>query len=300
MKPRLPRERAARLIRDFRPDQPPADGPQLVVIHPGAVPAADYQLLADHLPAEVGLIVVDLEQIPAYFEAALHGEWPATSIDELADQAAAALRAHRWPDRGWLLAGWSFGGVVGYAMSSRLAEADLPERLLVMDSIAPIPSYTAAEDELNAELVMPWFVTYLTARRGIRALLAADAFAGLDIEPALKVVLDAGQRQGFLRPETELPGLRKLFTAYRSGLVRNNRLVAGYTPARARLPITLLRPERGLLSTPQPLGWEVLADSLTLRRCPGDHYSMLRDPVALTEITDVVARTRLIPSRATP
>ncbi|MFD1152307.1 thioesterase domain-containing protein, partial [Saccharothrix hoggarensis] len=169
-------DRRPALVREFPPA--PEDAHPVVLVHPGAVPAADYAALADVLRPTAALVVVDLEQVPEYFEAALTGGPPATSIDALADRVVALLRDRGLPDR-WTLAGWSFGAVVAHAAASRLTAAERPQRLVLLDSIAPVPEYTAADDELSADLVLGWFAMYLAAKRGT-PVDAPPAGVGLD------------------------------------------------------------------------------------------------------------------------
>ncbi|MFI9815032.1 thioesterase domain-containing protein [Saccharothrix variisporea] len=253
------------LVREF----PPTGGHPVVLVHPGAVPAAEYADLAGAL-APASLAVVDLEQVPEYFEAALTGVLT-TSVDALADRVVAELRARGVPDR-WTLAGWSFGGVVAFTAVSRLSADERPDRVVLLDSLAPVPEYTANDDEeLDLARVLGWFALYLAAKRD-RPVDASDS---------LEAVLDAGLASGALRPGTTLPGLRKVFTTYVDGLRRNNSLARAHTPVPVDVPVTLVRPDRGLLTTPEPLGWDALAPGLTTTTCPGDHYSMLRHPGAL-------------------
>lgn len=255
----------------------------VVVIHPGALPAEQYRELAAALPHGTDLRVVDLEQVPEYFQAALSGGKTDITVLDVASRAADELRARDLFSGPWTLMGWSFGGVVGHALTSLLAEAELPSRAVLLDSIAPVPQYTRAEDEIGPDLVLPWFCMYLAAKRGgavpvPREILAAD---NTDVDAALQTVLEAALEHGALRPGTTLPGLRKVYDTYLDGLRRNNRLSYAFEPVRARVPVTLLRPERGLLGTPDPLGWEQLSDDLNVEHTPGDHYSMLSDPVAM-------------------
>ncbi|MEU0580342.1 thioesterase [Streptomyces griseoincarnatus] len=255
---------------------------RVLVVHPGALPAGHYAELAAVLPADTALHVVDLEQVPEYFQAALRGGRADVTVPELARQAADALRAQGLFDRPWTLVGWSFGGVVGHALTAHLATDELPRRAVLLDSIAPVPAYTRDDEEVGADLVVPWFCMYLAAKRGgtLTAPVPGPAGPG-DVDGPLTAVLGQALEHGVLRPGTTLPGLRKVYDAYVDGLLRNNRLVRGFRPGPARVPVTLLRPERGLLDTPAPLGWEQLAGDLTVEHTPGDHYTMLRDPVAV-------------------
>lgn len=275
------RPRAPSLVRAFGP----ASGTprrRVLVVHPGALPSGHYAELAAALPAHTELHVVDLEQVPEYFQAALRGGRADITVPELAARAADALRSRGLFGRPWALVGWSFGGVVGHALTALLAPEELPRRAVLLDSIAPVPDYTRADGEVGADLVMPWFCMYLAAKRGGTLTAPAVGRAGpADVDGLLGAVLGQALERGVLRPGTTLPGLRKVYDAYLDGLLRNNRLVQGFRPGPARVPVTLLRPERGLLATPDPLGWEQLTDDLGVEHTPGDHYSMLRDPVAV-------------------
>ncbi|WP_217250869.1 thioesterase domain-containing protein [Streptomyces sp. AC602_WCS936] len=266
---------------------------RVLVVHPGALPAGHYAELATALPPHTELHVVDLEQVPEYFQAALRGGRAGTTVPELAATAAGALRSRGLFDRPWALVGWSFGGVVGHAMTALLDPEELPRRAVLLDSIAPVPDYTRDDDEVGADLVMPWFCMYLAAKRGgtLTAPAAGPAGPG-DVDGPLTAVLGQALDHGVLRPGTTLPGLRKVYDAYLDGLLRNNRLVRGFRPGPARVPVTLLRPERGLLDTPAPLGWEQLAGDLRVEHTPGDHYSMLRDPVAMKSAAAIALDSR--------
>jgi thioesterase domain-containing protein len=199
-----------------------------------------------------------------------------------------------------LLGGWSFGGVVAYSLAAQLASDDRPERLLLLDTIAPIESYTSAGREVDQALALRWFTMYLAAKRGGHLPLDA-AGAGehsADLATGLARLLAAATEAGVLRRGTELAGLRKVFDTYHAGLVRNNLLVKGYLPAACQLPITLVRPRSGLLGTPAPLGWEEITDELTVLRCAGDHYSMLREPDAHARIADFVGDRQAVTETA--
>jgi thioesterase domain-containing protein len=260
------------LMRTLRDGDTP-----VVLVHPGAIAVGAYRGLADALPAGVGLVVVDLEQVPAYYGAALTGGRTDTSVEAIADVALDAALGAVWSFAApWVLAGWSFGGVITHAMLDRLPAADRPERVVVIDALAPVPEYTADEtDGLDRGVVLGWFAGYLGAKRGAVVAVDRDELAALPPDEGLAKVLDAGVAGGALRPGTPVAGLRKVFETYRDGLVRNNRLVRASTPTSTDVPLTLLRPERGLVTRPGALGWERLVSDPTVLTCPGDHYTTL-------------------------
>jgi len=272
-------ERAPALIRTFWGGGENLERPRVVLVHPGALSVNSYLELAAALLPQAELIVVDLEQVPEYFQAALSGGHAGITIAELAARIDDAL----W-DRGllappWLLAGWSFGGVVGQELTAALAGDERPEGLFLLDSLAPVPAYTKADPD--PAMVLGWFAMYLAAKRGAPVHVPAAELAGVTVEAGLRLVLEAAVANGALRPGTPLPGLRKVFNAYTDGLLRNNRLAAAHSPMPTQVPVCLIRPEHGLLDTPDPLGWTSLAPRFTVRSCPGDHYSMLRHPAAV-------------------
>lgn len=274
-------ERAPALIRTFWGGGENLERPRVVLVHPGALSANCYLELAAALLPRAELFVVDLEQVPEYFQAALSGGHADITITELAARIDEALWCRGLLGPPWLLAGWSFGGVVGQALTEALAEDEQPEGLFLLDSIAPVPAYTRADGDLDPAMVLGWFAMYLTAKRGAPVPVSAADLAGVTVEAGLRLVLEAAVANGALRPGTPLSGLRKVFNAYADGLLRNNLLAAAHSPTPTQAPVCLIRPQRGLLDTPDPLGWTALAPRLTVRSCPGDHYSMLRDPAAV-------------------
>src|SRR6266511_2973788 len=80
-----PPDRSAARRPLLRPFRGPAGRPRLWVyaVHPGGLPADLWQGLADVLPADVGLSVLDLHNVPEYFEAALTGGLPDVTLPEI-------------------------------------------------------------------------------------------------------------------------------------------------------------------------------------------------------------------------
>ncbi len=259
------------------------------LVHPGALPADVHRGgIAAAMSGGLGLTVLDLGALPEYWEAALTGGRAETTLEDLADRLRGHLEnAHE--DGPVVLAGWSFGGVVAHAMVELLDPALRPERLVLLDSIAPTEAYKQPDDALRPDLLLDWFAMYLGVKRGRAIPLDYDRLLGCDTESGLALVLEAAIAAGALPADTAPPGLRKLYTTYVDGLLRNNRLTDPYRPRPAVLPLTLISAERGLIPDDPTLGWEPLAaHGLSLRRCPGDHYTMLTRPDATAQIADVL------------
>lgn len=254
----------------------------VVLVHPGALPGTVYTGLAAALAPAATLHVVNLEHVPEYFEAALRGGTPGTSIPALAQRVADELRRRGLTAGRWCLAGWSFGGVVALELAGLLDPAERPVALLTLDSIAPVPEYTALDGDLDDAVALRWFAMYLGARKGVE--IPVVELPARDREGGLRTVWELAREHKAVRADTTLPGLRKVLDTYLQGLVRNNRLAQAYEPRRAPVPVVLVRPERGLLDVPDPLGWQSLAEDLTVLGCPGDHYTMLQDRTAVDRI----------------
>ncbi|WP_019855701.1 thioesterase domain-containing protein [Actinopolyspora mortivallis] len=255
----------------------------LVLLHPGALGTDVYHRIGEHLPESRSLRVVDMEAIDAYYGAAF-GEWHEdVSVEGLAASVLDAVRDTLELRAGqWTLAGWSFGGVIAHSLAHALDASEVPDRLVLLDSIAPVPGYLHdPEEDLAPELVLAWFGFYLGAKRGV-SVPEAD-YSDVELSEGLRRLLDLAVEAGALPPGTSYPGLRKVFDVYNAGLLRNNRITRGHRPTPGSVPLTLVRPRAGLLDTPRPLGWERLYEHVPVVRCPGNHYSMLheREPASL-------------------
>lgn len=267
------------------PLRPAAPGGRTVhLVHPGALAAQVHRNLAEALPEGVGLTVLDLSALPEYWEAALTGGRAETTVEALADRLAEKLT-----DGQFSLLGWSFGGVVAQAMVERLPSERRPERLVLLDSIAPTEEYQQPDESLEPPLLLGWFAMYLGAKRGRPVPLAPGALAGRGVDGGLPLVLDAAVASGALLPDTPLPGLRKLYDTYVDGLLRNNRLTAPYRPRPSSVPLVLVKAERSLIPEDPTLGWHSLAPhGLSLAVVPGDHYTMLTRPDAAQAMARLV------------
>ncbi|WP_371238022.1 thioesterase domain-containing protein [Streptomyces pimonensis] len=245
----------------------------ICVVHPGALSPQVHRGLAEALPKGDGLTVLDLGAVPEYAEAALTGGRAATTVEALAGRLLASLGPGQ---NVHTLAGWSFGGVLALAMVHAMPRERRPERLVLLDSIAPVDGYQQPDEALEPALLLDWFAMYLGAKRQRAVEVTRDALAGRGVDDGLVAVLDAAVAAGALPADTPLPGLRKLYDTYVDGLLRNNRLTAAHRPGPAPLPLLLVKAERSLVPGDDTLGWSPLAPhGLTVRGCPGDHYTML-------------------------
>jgi thioesterase domain-containing protein len=271
-------------------------GHTVYAVHPGALPVEVYHNLAGALPEGTGLTVLGLDGVAEYWEPALTGSMPDTTVEFLADRMRRELiEAHEGGP--YSLMGWSFGGVVAHCMAPAMPRSCAPERLVLLDSIAPTPEYKQPDDALDPPLLLSWFAMYLGAKRERHIDLPDRRLAGRTAQEGLLAVLDAAVTAGALPPDTTMPGLSKLYRTYTDGLLRNNRLTAPYQAAAAAQPVVLIKAERSLIPGDPELGWKPLTPyGLDLRFCPGDHYTVLTRPDSAT----VIARQVLPAAAARP
>lgn len=285
MRPRPDEPEGIRRYREPAPDRPTA-----LMLHPGALPATVHRAIAECLPDGVGMSVLDVSALPGY-RPAPSGEPVLSTLDELLSRLRAAWTPPSGREAGYVLAGWSFGGVVAHALAAALPAGERPKRLVLLDSIAATDAYSRNENELEPSLLLGWFAMYLGARRGRAVSVPAAELDGRDTEAGLSAVLAAAVASGALADDVSLPGLRKVYASYVEGLLRNNRLTASHDPVPVDVPLTLVRAKHGLIQDDQDLGWRPLAaGGLTVRYCPGDHYTMLGRTDAARVIADVISQ----------
>jgi thioesterase domain-containing protein len=272
-------------------------GPLAAIVHPGVFPVTVYQGLADELAGECTVVVLDLTGLPQYWNATLAGGQPDISIEDIADRFTDELAARAAPMSCTVLVGWSFGGVIGYAMVERSATVRPPE-LLLLDSIAPAEKFP--EDLTRATpVLLSWFAKYFGAKRGVPLHLDQNRFAATSIDDGLAIIRDTAAGRGAMRADTPVVGLRKLYDTFVDGLLRNTRLTNAYRPQPARQELTLVKPEGSLRPASRDLGWSGLAAAgLRVHDCPADHYTMLADPAATAAIAGFVRdKTRSLSAR---
>jgi thioesterase domain-containing protein len=259
------------------------------IVHPGSLPHSAYQPLFDALPPDASVVMLDLDRVEEYWQAALLGAAIEITVEEIAERFAREMTRGEQADK-FVLIGWSFGGVIAHAMVARLPAGRGPERLLLLDSIAPVPEFTPAESDLGTEMLLSWFAMYLGAKRGTEFPVRQDVLERRTLDDALEDLLEAAIANDTLHPDTTLPGFKKLYSTYVEGLLRNNRLAQKYQAQPTSVPITLVKPQQSLLPDSPTLGWDALAaGDFRVERCPGNHYTMISSLVAVDKVAQLVS-----------
>jgi thioesterase domain-containing protein len=262
---------------DARPS-PPARSHRFTVgiVHPGALPVTVYQALAAALGPEVALDVLEVR---------FTGSPAELTVDRMARWLVDDLGGRRVD----LLAGWSFGGVVALAAAEQLAartaaQTAAPQHVVLLDTVAPRRLPIPAEHRAGPVQVLGWFCMLLGARVGKPFPLRPGSLHGT-LDEALVRIREQGLEQRVIAPDLTVGLLRQLFAWFADGARRNGRLADAYRPARLPARLTLVRPEHSLFPDSPSLGWHAYANgALTIRPCPGDHYSLLTAPSAISSL----------------
>jgi len=220
-----------------------------------------------------------------YREAMTGGRRDVT-VERLAGGLAAQL-----PRQGsYVLAGWSFGGLVALALAGRpdLHTRDAPlDQVVLLDTAASWRDAGLSGPALRPHQALIWFCMLLGARMGRAFPVDPVRLSGV-LDDALGHIRALGIEQGVLPPDTTVPWLRELFAGFMDGMLRNGRMAESFRPRRMPSRLILVKPEGSLFPGDSDLGWRSLAGpGLRVVSCPGDHYSLLTDPAALARLATV-------------
>ena len=258
------------------------------LVHPGALPVTVYRPLAGALSPRIGLAILEMRLLREYREA-MTGRRGDVTVERLAGGLAAQL-----PRQGsYILAGWSFGGLVALALADRpdhraRDSGDAPlDQVVLLDTAASWRDAGLSGPALRPPQALIWFCMLLGARTG-RAFPVDPMRLSGALDDALGHIRALGIQRGVLPPDTTVPWLRELFSGFVDGMLRNGRMAESYRPRRMPSRLILVKPEGSLFPGDVALGWRSVAGpGLRVVSCPGDHYSLLTDPMALARLATV-------------
>src|ERR1700680_547118 len=258
------------------------------LVHPGALPVTVSRPLAGALSPRIGLAILEMRLLREYREA-MTGRRADVTVERLAGGLAAQL-----PRQGsYILAGWSFGGLVALPPAARpdhraRDSRDAPlEQVVLLDTAASWRDAGLSGPALRPPQALIWFCMLLGARTG-RAFPVDPMRLSGALDDALGHIRALGIERGVLPPDTTVPWLRELFSGFIDGMLRNGRMAESFRPRRMPSRLILVKPEGSLFPGDSALGWRPLAGpGLRVVSCPGDHYSLLTDPMALARLATV-------------
>ena len=243
--------------------QPQGDQPPLLAIHGGDGGILFYRELAERLPKDRPFFAIESPDLGR------DEEIKVGTIEETAARYVAILRANR-PSGPYLLAGYSYGGVVAYEMACQLvSEGEEVPFLALFDTINP-----AAD-------IRPYALTervsvYWNARQdlslGERMLKLANRFAeGVNTHMRVKSESAAAQKSIHAAAHSELRAvmLREAHEAamdsYRPGYFAGKMHVFRAAEVNDKFEV------------PDDYGWGHLVDSLVTIEVPGEHLTLFEE-----------------------
>ncbi|MGE5286674.1 MAG: SDR family NAD(P)-dependent oxidoreductase [Micromonosporaceae bacterium] len=255
---------AADPIRVIRPA---GSLPPLLLAHPAGGTTGVYQVLAGLLGDDRP--VFGLERLEGGV-----GERAARYVEEISE---------RFPRGGYLLGGWSFGGVLAYETARRLADAAMPPALVVLlDAALPLPIEPGTEGMVLASRFAA-FAEYLTRTYGRPVPLDEEELIGLDEDAQVALVTQRMAEAG-LTDELSPAILRHQLTSH-----EDTRALERYEAGPYGGRVVLYRAD---LQTPwavrdpryeitdETRGWGPLCDHLDVVGV-GAHHLNLLDPPAV-------------------
>ena len=249
------------------PAEPGNEGlPPLFIIHGVGGSVMELHPLVARLRA--GTAVYALQALGFH-----EGDAPRESVQEMAAAYLGAIRQVQ-PAGPYLLAGYSFGGLVAYEMARRLRQVGEGVALLgLLDTTVAEPFWPRAA----------WVEYFWRRLRSNGRRLAAMPLRGWGrfvVRLGQALVERLGQRhangalsQSEARRIAALPErIRKLVNAGTTAM-------QGYAPERCTLPVTVFRSDLGVSNLCDPaIVWRRLAGQVRVCEVPGDHLSMIQLP----------------------
>jgi amino acid adenylation domain-containing protein len=200
------------------------------------------------------------------------GQQPLATVEEMASLYLAAMRRQQ-PAGPWLLAGWSFGGLVAHEIALRLEREGTPPAFVgLIDTFAPAILPTALRDLDDAQNLVNLF--------GKDIPLETDELRSLSAEAQLAHVLDLARRADLVPPDFDMDQAGRLLALYNA----NAAAVFSYRPAPLSGRVHLFRartlppgPAGAVAESAAELGWQA-GGGVEVAWLEGDHQSILRPP----------------------
>ncbi|HEX4499520.1 MAG TPA: amino acid adenylation domain-containing protein [Thermoanaerobaculia bacterium] len=246
------------------PLQPRGALPPLFCVHPLGGSALCYQPLASHLGQDQPLYGLDALHLVG--QERLYG-----SLEEMATVYLEALRTVQ-PRPPYLLAGWSFGGVIAFEIARQLAERGEEVGLLALfDTRAP-----EAESRKPVSLDEALILRELL---GDRIGLSREELEDLGSEGRLRYVIELGKRSGALPGDYDLEAAREVLRIIKM----NGTLVGSYVPRLYQGQITFFQAEDEGDAEERVTRWrELAAGGVEVRPVPGPHRELVYEPYVRT------------------
>lgn len=242
--------------------QPAGNEPPLCAIHGGDGGILFYRELAERLPKDRPFLAIESPELRRS-EAVSVG-----SIEETAVRYIEMLRGEQ-PDGPYLLAGYSYGGVVAFEMARQLAEAGEEVPFLgLFDTVNPA---TDMRPYALGERVSVYWNAQAQTPLGERIRRLASRFKE-GVETHIRVKTESADAKG---------GVAAAHTERRAVQLREAHEAAmdAYQPSRFRGTLHLFRASavNDKFEIPDDYGWSKHVDALQVIEVPGEHLTLFDD-----------------------
>ncbi|MCP4656522.1 MAG: alpha/beta fold hydrolase, partial [bacterium] len=245
--------------------------PPLFCVHPAGGNVLSFVPLAQELGPEQPFYALQSRGLEGDQE-------PLATIEEMAARYVAELREVE-PQGPYLLAGWSFGGLVAYEIACRLQADDQQVALLALfDTPAPVAGDAVPDRTFDDDAFWLVDIGHFLARLSGRELpLSYDELRQLAPEEQVGFFVERLREIDFLPPGTGVSQVRRLLRVYKT----NIRASREYQPRPYAGRIILFRAAEGLADDATgfretALGWGGLSGvPVEVHTVPGDHITML-------------------------
>jgi thioesterase domain-containing protein len=243
------------------PLQPGGSGLALFCVHPLGGSALCYLPLVRHLGPEQP--VYGLDALHLLGTERLYG-----SLEEMAGAYLEAMRTAQ-PEGPYLVAGWSFGGLVAFEIARQLAgRGDEIALLALLDTRAPEP---ARADRSRDDFLI------ITELLGSDLGLTVEELAAMGLDAALSHVVELGKKRQAVPADFDVSTARQMLEIVRM----NGRNIAAYEPAPFPGRLTFFQAaeeETTPGAAPRAEGWRPLARELDVLVTPGSHRKLVYEP----------------------
>ena len=194
-------------------------------------------------------------------------EEPSTTVEDMAVDYIEALRVIQ-PEGPYLLAGWSYGGLVAFEMARKLQAQGQQVALLALLDAGFIAHKEPLEED-DAAMFARLFQEYYSLSFEYPRQLAADE--------QMLYVIEQARQANLLPSDFDLAQARSFMQVHKA----NTRAALGYVPQHYPGRVTLFRaaeqPEE--VTEDSTMGWGELASvGVDLHIVPGKHLTILRKP----------------------
>jgi len=190
------------------------------------------------------------------------------SLEEMAAVYAGALREVH-PGGGYCLGGWSFGGMVAFAVAQALRRQGAEVALLAVIDTFLVGAGEAADLEIDQAVILKELLGSSIER-------TTEELRAMEEEEQLRYVVELGRSSGALPRDFDLDDARAILSVVRM----NGDLVKRYRPPRYPGRLTLVLSQERADDEREPLveRWGELAASLDVRVVPGTHRNLVAEP----------------------